>query len=79
MNARLLFKTLFMIVVLILIVLMGMHNTEVIGLKLPPLFKEAIRQPAAIMYISFFGLGLLTGTVLTAGGGGKRGGKPKGD
>jgi len=78
MNVKLLFKTLFLIVVLLLIVLMGMNNRVPVTLSLPPLLKEAVTQPAAIMYIGFFALGLLTGTVMTAGG--KRGGgKSKGD
>ena len=79
MNAKLLFKTIFLIIVLLLLVLMGMHNRSTILFSLPPLIKESIKQPAAIMYFGFFAVGVLTGTVLTAGGGGKRGGKSKGD
>jgi len=41
--------------------------------SLPPLLK-AIECKAAIMYFAFFAVGLLTGTVLTAGGSGKRSG-----
>ncbi len=79
MNAKLLFKTIFLIIVLLLLVLMGMHNRKDVVFSLPPLIKESISQPAAIMYFGFFAVGVLTGTVLTAGGGGKRGGKSKGD
>ena len=74
MNAKLLLKTIFMILVLLLLVLMGMHNRKPISFTLPPLMNETISQPAAIMYFGFFAVGFLTGTVLTAGGGGKRGG-----
>jgi uncharacterized integral membrane protein len=74
MNAKLLLKTVFMIVVLLLLVLMGMNNQQKIDFSLPPLVKENLRQPAAIMYFGFFAVGILTGTILTAGGGGKRGG-----
>lgn len=75
MNAKLLFKTIFLMIVVLLIVLMGMHNREMITFTLPPLVKDKINQPAAIMYSGFFAIGLLTGTILTAGGGGgKRGG-----
>jgi uncharacterized integral membrane protein len=77
MNAKLLFKTIFLIIVLLLLVLMGMHNREFINFSLPPLLKTTISQPAAIMYFAFFAVGVLTGTILTAGG--KRGGKSKGD
>ncbi len=81
MNAKLLFKTIFLIIVLLLLVLMGMHNQREISFALPPLLKNSISQPAAIMYFGFFAVGVLTGTVLTAGGGkrgGSGGGKPKG-
>ena len=78
MNAKLLFKTIFLIIVLLLLVLMGMHNRGLISFSLPPLLNQTISQPAAIMYFGFFAIGVLTGTVLTAGG--KRGGgKSKGD
>ena len=38
-----------------------------------PLLKQKIEQPAAIMYFAFFAVGVLSGTILTAGG--KKGGK----
>ena len=72
MNFKLLAKTLFVIVVLLLLVLMGMHNREFISFTLPPLLEQKIKQPAAIMFFAFFAVGVLTGTVLTAGG--KKGG-----
>jgi uncharacterized integral membrane protein len=71
MNAKLLFKTVFVIAVLLLLVLMGMHNRETVKFQLPPLLSNSINQPAALMYFGFFALGILTGTVLTAGGKGK--------
>jgi len=82
MNAKLIFKTLFLIVIALILVIMGMNNKASAQLSLPPLLSKAVTQPAAIMYIGFFGLGLLSGTVLTAGGGKKSGGgssssKPK--
>ncbi len=78
MNAKLLVKTIFLIVVLLLLVLMGMHNQSNINFSLPPLLTKNITQPAAIMYFGFFAVGVLTGTVLTAGGGGRKsGGKSK--
>ncbi len=68
MNAKILFKTLFLILMLVLIVIMGMNNQSVVALRLPPLLSDPIKQPAAIMYIGFFGVGLLTGTILAYGG-----------
>jgi uncharacterized integral membrane protein len=77
MNAKLLFKTLFLIVVALLLVLMGMHNKGRVSLTLPPLVSS-FEQPAAIMYVGFFGLGFLSGAILNAGGK-KGGGKSKPD
>ena len=75
MNWKLLAKTLFVIVVLLLLVLMGMHNREYITFTLPPLLTQQIRQPAALMFFGFFAVGVLTGTILTAGS--KKGGSGK--
>jgi uncharacterized integral membrane protein len=76
MNSKLLLKTLFMIAILSLLVLMGMNNRQTVDLSLPPLVPKTQRLPAALMYFGFFAIGVLTGTVLTAGGK-KGGGKSK--
>ena len=78
MNAKLLLKTLFVILVLLLLVLMGMHNRGSVDFTLPPVLKDVIKQPAALMYFAFFAVGVLTGTVMTAGlgkGGGSKSAK----
>ena len=67
MNAKLLLKTVFLIVILALLVLMGMHNQQVVEFSMPPLLHRSQSFPAAIMYFGFFAIGLLTGTVMTAG------------
>ena len=72
MNAKLLLKTIFVMLVLLLLVVMGMHNRASVPFVLPPLLNHAVSQPAAIMYFAFFAVGVITGTVLTAGG--KKGG-----
>jgi uncharacterized integral membrane protein len=72
MNFKLLLKTVFVILVLLLLVLMGMYNQDTITFTLPPMLKQHIKLPAALMFFAFFAVGLLTGTILTAGG--KRGG-----
>ena len=78
MNPKLLLKTIFVIAILSLLVIMGMNNRQNVDLSMPPLVKQTQRFPAALMYFGFFGVGVLTGTVLTAGG--KRGGgKSKAD
>lgn len=78
MNPKLILKTIFLIAVLLLLVIMGMNNRSTVELSMPPLLPKTQKMPAALMYFGFFGIGLLTGTILTAGG--KRGGgasKPK--
>lgn len=85
MNARLILKTVFLIVILLLLVLMGMSNRGSVSFSLPPILGKAISQPAAIMYFAFFAVGVLTGTILTAGmgkggkGGSSRSQSSKGD
>ena len=67
MNAKLLLKTIFLIIILLLLVLMGMHNRGSVDFTLPPLLEKTIKQPAALMYFAFFAIGVLTGTIMTAG------------
>lgn len=74
MNAKLIFKTLFLIAVLLLLVLMGMNNRTTVSLSLPPLINRTVSAPAAIMYFAFFAVGVLTGTIITAGRGSKSSG-----
>ncbi len=77
MNAKLILKTVFLIIVLLLLVLMGMSNPRRVDFTLRPLLNRAIQQPAALMYFAFFAVGVLTGTILTAGGGKRGGGAAK--
>lgn len=73
MNAKLILKTVFLMVILLLLVLMGMGNRGNVPFQLPILMSKAITLPSALMYFAFFAVGVLTGTILTAGGG-KKGG-----
>jgi uncharacterized integral membrane protein len=79
MNAKLFFKTLFLIIILLFLVLMGMYNRGNVKFTMPPIIKDPITQPAALMYFGFFAIGLLSGAVLTGGGKRGGGGKSKGD
>jgi uncharacterized integral membrane protein len=74
MNTKLLLKTLLAIFVALLLVLMGMNNPYQVAFRLPPLIKDAVNGPAALMYFAFFAVGLLTGVCLMAGSGKKGGG-----
>lgn len=73
MNPKVLLKSLFVIIVLLLLVLMGMNNRSPVDFSLPPIVPKRIQQPAALMYFAFFAIGFLTATIVWTGGG-KRGG-----
>jgi hypothetical protein len=77
MNFKLLLKPVFLVVILLLLVVMGMNNRQTVWLSLPPLLPNQ-KLPAALMYFCFFGVGLVTGTVLSAGKKGSGGSKSKG-
>ncbi len=70
MNPKILFKAVFVLFVLLVLVLMGVNNGETVTFRLPPLIAK-LSQKAAIMYFAFFAVGFLTATVLMAGGGKK--------
>jgi uncharacterized membrane protein YciS (DUF1049 family) len=74
MNIKLILKSLVILAVLALLVVMGMNNRDVVTLSMPNILPHPQRQPAALMYFAFFGLGFLAGAVLMAGSGKKSGG-----
>ncbi|PAW82728.1 MAG: hypothetical protein B9S33_14820 [Pedosphaera sp. Tous-C6FEB] len=76
MSAKLFLKTIFLIVVLLFLVLMGMENRGMVEFALKPLLPNKVTLPSALMYFAFFAIGVLTGTILTAGS--DKGGSPKG-
>ena len=67
MNFKLLLKTVFLVVVLLLLVIMGMNNRQTVRLTLPPILTKGQNLPAAIMYFGFFAVGVLSGTILSGG------------
>lgn len=67
MSAKLFLKTIFLIVVLLFLVLMGMENRGMVEFALKPLLPNKVTLPSALMYFAFFAIGVLTGTILTAG------------
>jgi uncharacterized integral membrane protein len=69
MNPKLLLKTIFVIAILSLLVIMGMNNRQDVELSMPPMLKKTQKVPAALMYFGFFAVGVITGTVMIAGGG----------
>jgi len=77
MNFRLLLRTMFLVLILLLLVIMGMNNRQMVGLSLPPFLPSMHKLPAAIMYFAFFAVGVLSGTMLTGGTKGAAGSKSK--
>jgi uncharacterized integral membrane protein len=75
MNPKLLLKTIFVIAILSLLVIMGMHNQGNVNLDMPPILQKKLTAPAALMYFGFFAVGVLTGTIMIAGGKGRSKGK----
>ncbi|HEY3862615.1 MAG TPA: hypothetical protein VGO59_12080 [Verrucomicrobiae bacterium] len=71
MNFKLIFKTLFVIVVLALLVVLGRSNPDPVALRMPVL-SHPFKLEAGYMYYGFFAVGFLCGTVLMSGG--KKGG-----
>lgn len=68
MNFKLIFKALFIIAVLALLVIMGMYNPKTVSLTMPRILPHMLSMPAALMYFMFFGVGFVAGAVLMAGG-----------
>jgi uncharacterized membrane protein YciS (DUF1049 family) len=77
MNFKLILKSLLIVAMFALLVFMGMNNRDAVSLSLPGILPHKQSQPAALMYIGFFGVGFLFGAVLMSGGGKKGGGASK--
>ena len=60
-------KTVFFMVVLLFLVLMGVYNRGMVNFQLPPVLRDEVRQPAALMYFGFFAVGVITGTLAALG------------
>ena len=73
-----LIKLSFATVILLLLVWLGVNNRALVDFNLSPLMAQVVRQPAALMYVTFFAAGLMTGGILSLGSGKKSGksGKP---
>ena len=78
MNNALLFKLIFLIAILLLLVMMGINNGQRVDLNMRPLLSKPESLPAAYMYFGFFAVGFLTGAMLKLGGGKGAGAGSKG-
>jgi uncharacterized membrane protein YciS (DUF1049 family) len=67
-------KTLVLLVILFVMLYVGMNNTHEIDFHFPvagTTAKTPIHASAALVYFGVFAIGVLAGTVLTVGSGGK--------
>jgi hypothetical protein len=74
MSFKVLFRSLVFLAILFVVLYTGINNTQSIRFSFPLAFPKDIQEPAAFIYFALFAIGVLGGTVLTAGGGGRRGG-----
>lgn len=70
MNPKYLFKGLFILIVLLLLVMMGLHNGAPVTVRLPPLMP-AVSVKGALAYFAFFALGFLTAVIIMDRGPGR--------
>ncbi len=77
MNVKTLFKTVFSTAVVVLLLLMGWHNRTPIEFNLLPVSTQSFHGPIALMCFAFFGVGVLTGLVISIRSGHKQ--KPSSD
>jgi uncharacterized integral membrane protein len=76
MNFKVLFRSVVFLLMLFVVLYAGLQNTNVIDFSFPLLFSKSLHQPAAYIFFGIFAIGVLGGTMLTAGGG-RRGGVGK--
>jgi uncharacterized integral membrane protein len=65
MNAKTLFKTVFLTALLVLLLLMSWHNRAPVEFNLLPVANESFHGPVALIGFVFFGVGMLMGLVIT--------------
>jgi len=71
-------KTVTFIVILFVMLYVGMNNTHQISFRFPVAGVtelKPVQASAALIYFAMFAVGLLAGTILAAGGGGRGGRK----
>ena len=60
-------KLVFAVVIVALLVMTSLNNSGKVDFNFQPLLPQAVKQPAALMYFGFFGVGLIAGAVLSLG------------
>lgn len=75
MNFKLLLRTLLFLAILFVMLYVGMNNTQAVDFYFPIASPKPIHETAALLYFAIFAIGIVGGTLLGAGGGGKSSGK----
>ena len=82
MNFATLLKTVFFLALLFIMLYVGMNNTHEINFFFPiagTTAKKPIHESAALIFFGIFAIGVLAGTMLHGGGGGKGSAKKSSD
>jgi hypothetical protein len=77
MNLKVLFRSIVFLLMLFVVLYAGINNTNTIDFSFPIAFSKNVHEPAAYIFFGIFAIGVLGGTMLTAGSGGRRGGGGK--
>jgi hypothetical protein len=78
MSFKAVFKSVVFLGILFVMLYIGMNNGQSADFYFPVLMAKKLTTSAALIYFGMFAVGVLAGTVLTAGGGRGKG-SPKGD
>lgn len=69
MSFKVFIRTVVFLAILFVMLYVGMSNPQDITFNFPIAAKNPIHQSAALIYFGMFAIGVLAGTMLTAGGG----------
>ena len=74
MSFKVLFKAIVFLVILFVMLYIGVNNRQSADFYFPVLLDKKLTTDAAMIYFGMFAVGVIAGTLLTAGGGS---GKPR--